>query len=58
MIEPEIVADAVIAALDTESFHVLPHPEVADYVAHKGTNIESWLSAMRKLQRRFFPPTA
>jgi len=58
MIEPENVADSVIAALDTESFHVLPHPEVADYVAHKGTNIESWLGAMRKLQRRFFPPTA
>jgi len=54
MIEPEDVAEAVVAGLRDERFWILPHPEVADYVAHKGTDIESWLSAMRKLQRRFF----
>jgi NAD(P)-dependent dehydrogenase (short-subunit alcohol dehydrogenase family) len=54
MIEPEDVADAVIAGLATESFWILPHPEVAGFVAHKGTDIESWLDAMRHLQRRFF----
>ncbi len=55
LIEPTNVADAVIAGLEAESFHILPHPEVAEYVASKGTNIEAWLGAMRKLQRRFFP---
>ena len=54
MIEPEEVAEAVVTGLRDERFWILPHPEVADYVAHKGTNIESWLDAMRKLQRRFF----
>ncbi len=54
MIEPEDVADTVVTGLRDESFWILPHPEVADYVAHKGTNIESWLDAMRRLQRRFF----
>ncbi len=54
LIEPSEVADAVIAALATESFLVLPHPEVAQYVAHKGADIESWLGAMRKLQRKWF----
>lgn len=54
MIEPSAVADAVIEALADERFLILPHPEVADYVAHKGTNVESWLGAMRRLQRRFF----
>ena len=55
MIEPANVADAVIAGLEAETFHILPHPQVADYVRHKGTNIESWLEAMRKLNRKFFP---
>lgn len=54
LIEPVDVADAVIAGLDTEAFHILPHPQVADFVTHKGADIESWLGAMRKLQRKFF----
>ena len=54
LIEPEDVADAVIAGLEAESFHILPHPQVSEYVRHKGADIESWLGAMRKLQRRFF----
>ena len=57
MIEPEEVAESVVAALAEESFWILPHPEVAGYVAHKGTDIESWLGAMRKLQRTFFGST-
>lgn len=54
MIETDEVADAVMAALEAESFLILPHPQVADYVQHKGSDIESWLGAMRKLQRKFF----
>lgn len=54
LIEPSDVADSVIAGLEAESFHILPHPQVAEYVAHKGADIESWLGAMRKLQRKFF----
>lgn len=54
LIETEDVADAVIAGLEVEAFHILPHPQVAEYVKHKGADIESWLGAMRKLQRRFF----
>lgn len=54
LIDTADVADAVIAGLEAESFHILPHPQVADYVQHKGADIESWLGAMRKLQRKFF----
>ncbi len=54
LVETEDVADSVIAGLESESFHILPHPQVAEYVKHKGADIESWLGAMRKLQRRFF----
>ncbi len=55
LIEPSDVADAVITGLDQETFLILPHPEVADYVRSKGDNIEAWLGAMRRLQRKFFP---
>lgn len=54
LIETSDVANAVIAGLEAESFHILPHPQVAEYVKHKGADIESWLGAMRKLQRKFF----
>lgn len=54
LIEPDDVANAVIAGLEAETFHILPHPAVAEYVKHKGADIESWLAAMRKLQRKFF----
>ena len=57
LVEPDDVADAVMAGLEAESFHILPHPQVAEYVAHKGQDIESWLEAMRRLQRKFFPST-
>lgn len=58
LIEPEDVADAVVAGLAAESFHILPHPEVAEYVVHKATDVESWLGAMRRLQRKFFGEAA
>ena len=39
-------------AIEAERFFVLPHPEVADYMALKATDPERWLGGMRKLQRR------
>lgn len=54
MVEPEDVAEAVIAGLDAESFQILPHPQVAEFVKHKSADIESWLGAMRSLQRKWF----
>jgi NAD(P)-dependent dehydrogenase (short-subunit alcohol dehydrogenase family) len=53
MLEPEQVADAVIAGLDTEQFLILPHPEVAEYVRRKADDHDRWISGMRRLQRRF-----
>jgi NAD(P)-dependent dehydrogenase (short-subunit alcohol dehydrogenase family) len=55
MLEPEQVADAVIAALDTEQFLILPHPEVAEYFRRKATDYDRWLNGMRRLQARFQP---
>ena len=53
VIEPEVVADAVIEALAEERFLVLPHPEVAEYVRRKGEDRDRWLAGMRRLQARF-----
>ncbi len=53
MLEPEAVADTVVAAIRDERFLILPHPEVAEYVRRKGDDRERWLSGMRRLQARF-----
>jgi NAD(P)-dependent dehydrogenase (short-subunit alcohol dehydrogenase family) len=53
MLEPEDVADAVVAGLDAESFLILPHPEVLEYFRRKASDYERWLNGMRRLQARF-----
>ena len=52
ILEPEDVAATVVDAIREERFLILPHPEVADYMALKGTDHPRWLGGMRKLQRR------
>lgn len=52
-LDPEDVANAVIAGLETEQFLILPHPEVAEYFRHKATDYDRWLRGMSRLQDRF-----
>jgi hypothetical protein len=52
LLEPEDVADAVVAGLAEERFLILPHPEVHDFVQRKASDPDRWLAGMRKLQRR------
>ncbi len=54
MIEPEDVAEAVIAGLAAEELLILPHPEVAHFMQTKASAHEKWLHGMRKLQTSFF----
>jgi NAD(P)-dependent dehydrogenase (short-subunit alcohol dehydrogenase family) len=51
-IEPEDVADAVVAGLAEERFLILPHPEVHDYEQRRAADRDRWLAGMRKLQAR------
>ena len=51
-IEPERVADALVAALAAGSFLVLPHPEAHDYYVSRATDTDRWLRGMSRLQRR------
>jgi NAD(P)-dependent dehydrogenase (short-subunit alcohol dehydrogenase family) len=48
-LEPEDVADAVIAGLADERFLILPHPEVAEYFRRKAGDYDRWLRGMRRL---------
>ncbi len=52
IIEPEQLAATVVEALREERFHVLPHPEVEEYVRRKGDNVDRWLLGMRRLRRQ------
>ena len=52
IIEPEELAAVVVEALREERFHVLPHPEVEEYVRRKGDDIDRWIGGMRRLRRR------
>ena len=52
VVEPEDVADAVIAGLADERFLILSQPEVLDYWRRKTDDYDRWLAGMRKLQAR------
>jgi NAD(P)-dependent dehydrogenase (short-subunit alcohol dehydrogenase family) len=52
MIEPEEVADAVVAGLAEDAFLILPHPEVAQFEQRRAGDRERWLQGMQKLQAR------
>jgi NAD(P)-dependent dehydrogenase (short-subunit alcohol dehydrogenase family) len=51
LIEPEDVAEAVVAGIREERFLILPHENVATFMARKGTDPERWLNGMRRLVR-------
>jgi NAD(P)-dependent dehydrogenase (short-subunit alcohol dehydrogenase family) len=53
MIEPDEVADAVIAGLDAERFLILPHAQVLEYMRRKTADYDRWLAGMRRLQQRY-----
>ncbi|MGH3625462.1 MAG: SDR family oxidoreductase, partial [Sciscionella sp.] len=49
IIEPEQVAEAVVAGLDAERFLILPHEEVGQMYAHKAADPDRWLAGMRRV---------
>jgi NAD(P)-dependent dehydrogenase (short-subunit alcohol dehydrogenase family) len=53
MIEAEEVAEACIRAIETETFLVLPHPQVLEYMRRKTGDYDRWIRGMRKLNRQF-----
>ena len=52
VLEPEDVAEVVVAVIRAETFLILPHPEVLTYLQRKTGDYDRWLAGMRKLQAR------
>lgn len=57
MIEPEQLADCVIASMAKEEFLILPHPEVRDYVMRKAADVDRWLVGMNRWRQKAGPAT-
>ncbi len=55
MIEPEELADCVIAAMAREEFLILPHPVVREYMLRKATDVDRWLKGMAKWRAQAGP---
>lgn len=54
VLQPEQLADTVIDAMREERFLVLPHPEVQTYRERKASDIDRWLSGMRRFQAQIY----
>ncbi len=52
LVEPDEVAEVVVQGIREERFLILPHENVARYLALKGAQPERWLNGMRKLVRQ------
>jgi NAD(P)-dependent dehydrogenase (short-subunit alcohol dehydrogenase family) len=58
VLEPEEVADQVVAAIREERFLILPHTEVGEFLRRKGDDPDRWLAGMRRLQAHVMGPAA
>jgi NAD(P)-dependent dehydrogenase (short-subunit alcohol dehydrogenase family) len=51
-IEPEQVADALLAGIAAGRFLILPHPEVRGYYELRAGDTDKWLRGMNRMQQR------
>jgi NAD(P)-dependent dehydrogenase (short-subunit alcohol dehydrogenase family) len=51
LIEPEDAAEAIVAGIRAERLLILPHENVAGFLALKGSDPERWLRGMRRIVR-------
>jgi len=49
LLEPSDVAEAVVAGIREERFLIFPHPQLAKYMSHKGSDNERWLAGMKRM---------
>jgi NAD(P)-dependent dehydrogenase (short-subunit alcohol dehydrogenase family) len=52
MMEPEALADSVIEGLRAESFLILPHPQVLEYMRRKTSDYDRWINGMNRLHQK------
>ena len=53
-IDASEVADAVVRGIAAETFLILPHPEVREYMQRKAADPDRWLRGMRRLRESVF----
>jgi NAD(P)-dependent dehydrogenase (short-subunit alcohol dehydrogenase family) len=53
MMEPDVVAEACVRAIEAEDFLILPHPEVLEYMRRKTGDYNRWIGGMQKLNRKY-----
>jgi len=51
-IEPEQVADALLAGVAEGRFLILPDPQVRDYYQMRAGDTDKWLRGMNRMQQR------
>jgi len=51
-VSPESVEESCVKAIESETFLVLPHPEVADYEQRKTADRDRWLGGMRRMKAK------
>ncbi len=54
-LDPEQVADIVVAGLAKEQFLILPHPQVAEFFQRKANEYDRWIRGMRRLREKVHP---
>jgi hypothetical protein len=47
--DPDEVAEIALEAILEERFLILPHPEVAQHIAFKGSDPQRWIASMQRL---------
>ncbi len=51
MMTAEEAADAVLSGMESETFMILPHGELASYAERKGADYDRWLKGMRRMRQ-------
>jgi NAD(P)-dependent dehydrogenase (short-subunit alcohol dehydrogenase family) len=51
-LSPEQVAEDALRGIEQETFLILPHPQVIDYMRKKTDNYDRWIGGMAKIQAR------
>ncbi len=51
-LSPEQVAQDALRGIEQETFVILPHPQVADYMRRKSENYDRWIGGMAKIQAK------
>lgn len=52
-LQPDQVAQCIIDVMTEETFLVLPHPVVLDYLRAKTANYDKWLGGMQKVYSKY-----